>query len=83
MRKRRLILNPLRQRLLAEVVEAREAIVAGGGAQLLCWIPTSKNNPLSQVEEEEADTKLRLLAEVVEARKAIVAGGGAELLSAF
>ena len=43
-----MILNPIGQQLLVEVVEARKAIVAGGGAQLLCWIPTSKNNPLSQ-----------------------------------
>jgi hypothetical protein len=57
LRKRGQKLNPLGLVLLDEVVEARKAIVAGGGAQLLCWIPTSKNNPLSQVEEEGADTK--------------------------
>jgi hypothetical protein len=34
--KRGWILNPLGRRLLLEVVEARQAIVAGGGAQLLC-----------------------------------------------
>jgi len=29
---------------------------------LLCWIPSSKNNPLSQIVREEADTKPAWLA---------------------
>jgi len=36
LRKRGQILNPLGLVLLVEVVEARKAIVAGGGAELLC-----------------------------------------------
>jgi hypothetical protein len=62
LRKRGKILNLLGLVLLVEVVEARKAIVVGGGAQLLCWIPSSKNNPLSQIVREEADTKPAWLA---------------------